>query len=209
MFENLHCIGSLKMRRAILFFLLICLIIHIVCYISKTVTKPVQDYEQEEGNIDSIISLSYEIRDIVGDVFLNQDYYLANDIKVKKAINDSIINFDTNSVYVYISPLSCWSCVKSIHNHLSVIDNRNLKFLVSEKFTDVIKTFLDYVDIPLSQVYFISESLGLPIEETDKVFLFTVNYNRRITNVFPPTKYSKETTEAYFNSIKNQKKQKE
>ena len=43
----------------------------------------------------------------------------------------------------------------------------------------------------------------MPIEETNKVFLFTINRNNTITNVFPPTKYSQEITEAYINSILN------
>lgn len=176
-----------------------------VGFANKTNTSSqYNDSEFEEAERDSIINMSYDMEDIIESIFTNQGYKLPKDINLTKiSDNNDLLNFDENMIYAYISPLSCWSCVKSIKNHLTSIDNNNIIFLIPNKFSNDIQTFLDYIEIPHNQIYFISKDLGLPIEETNKVFLFTINNNDTITNVFPPTKYSQEITEVYINSILN------
>lgn len=158
----------------------------------------------EEAEKDSIINMSYDMEDIIESIFTNQGYKLPKDVNLTNGSDKrALLNFDEDIIYAYISPLSCWSCVKSKKKHLTSIDNDNIIFIIPNKFSNDIQTFLDYIGIPHNQIYFISKDLGLPIEETNKVFLFTINRNNTITNVFPPTKYSQEITEAYINSILN------
>lgn len=158
----------------------------------------------KEVKRDSIINMSYDMEDIIESIFTNQGYKLPKDVNLTKGSDKNVLlNFDEEIIYAYISPLSCWSCVKSIKTHLTSIDNDKIIFIIPSKFSNDIQTFLDYIGIPPNQIYFISKELGLPIEETNKVFLFTINRNHTITNVFPPTKYSQEITEAYINSILN------
>ncbi len=176
-----------------------------VGFANKTNTSSqYNDSEFEEAEKDSLINMSYDMEDIIESIFTNQGYKLPKDVNLTKVSDKNVLlNFDENMIYAYISPLSCWSCVKSIKKQLISIDNKNIIFLIPNKFSNDIQTFLDYIEIPHNQIYFISKDLGLPIEETNKLFLFTINNNDTITNVFPPTKYSQEITEAYINSILN------
>jgi len=158
------------------------------------------DSEFIESQKDSVINLSYDMEDMIEYIFSNQGYKLPEGISMNNVSDRSIsLKFNKHRIYAYISPMSCWSCVRIIKNHL--ISNKNITFLIPNKFSADIQPFLDYVEIPYNQVYVLSKNLELPIEETNKVFLFTIKDSSTISNVFPPSKYSRELTETYLNSI--------
>lgn len=154
---------------------------------------------------DSISNLCFDMEEVVGCIFQNQGFQLPDNIVFRKASNNSIsTGLEKGMVYAYVSPLDCWSCVKTINSHLHDISaTSNITYLIPENLSDEIQFFLDYSNIPENKIYYMSSDLGLPIEDTNRVFLFTIDRNNIIANVFPPTKYSKEKTETYINSIIN------
>lgn len=158
----------------------------------------------EKAKQDSIIHMSYDMEDIIESVFSNQGYKLPENISYKKFKGDSCnFSFKENTIYAYVSPMTCWSCVKDIKKQLESIDELKVVYIIPVEFTVDIQTFIDCVGIPMSNIYLLSRKIGLPIEEANKMFLFTVDSNNIITNVFPPTKYSQDITEAYISTILN------
>lgn len=156
-----------------------------------------------EMEVDSLLNLSFDMEEMIESIFLNQGYKLPKNIVFRKASNTTdTITLGRKTIFAYMSPLACWSCVKTINKHLSSIPyTYDLVYLIPENLSVEIQTFLDYTGIPISQVYYLSSNLGLPIEETNRVFLFTLEDKNIIHNVFPPSKYSQEITETYINSI--------
>jgi hypothetical protein len=189
--------------------LLIGCIIITVLFIFRTNSAPAADIKSENNEVsilkDSISNISFDMEEIVECIFQNRGFQLPNDIVFRKASNNSIRSgFDSETVFAYVSPLACWSCVKTINGYLNDIsDSCNITYLIPENLSNEIQTFLDYSNIPKNKIYYISTKLGLPIENTNRVFLFTIDEDNLIINVFPPTKYSKEITESYINSIIN------
>lgn len=140
---------------------------------------------------------------IVESIFTNQGYKVPENISFeKKLYSYKSADFGNNTIFVHVSPLYCWSCIYTINGHIkSVIDDRNLVYIIPAKHANEIDLFLDFMEIPLNNVYFISSNLGLPIEKSNRVFLFTIEEPGIIKNVFPPSKYSREMTQAYINSV--------
>ena len=154
---------------------------------------------------DSLAMISCDMAEIVECIYLNQGFQLPKNVVFRKALDNSISTiFEKKTIFAYISPLACWSCVKTINGHLSdYFDKCNIVYLIPENLSSEIQTFLDYTKIPKNKVYYISTNLGLPIEDNYRLFLFSLGENNTIIDVFPPTKYSKYITEAYINSIIN------
>ena len=176
-----------------------CIIFAYECKLDTLSTKYSIDYAKK----DSALNMYYDMMYIVESIFTNQGYKVPENISFKKKLYSyKSADFNNNTFFVYVSPLYCWSCVNTINGHIkSVINDRNLAYIIPAKYADEIDLFLDFIDIPSNNVYFISSKLGLPIEESNRVFLFTIEEPNIIKNVFPPSKYSREMTQAYINSV--------
>lgn len=200
---------SKQFNRSTPIWLFIGCIIITALFTFRTKSAPAANIKSEnnEASIlkDSLSNISFDMEEIVECIFQNRGFQLPNDIVFRKASNNSIRKeFESETIFAYISPLACWSCVKTINGHLNDIsDSCSITYLIPENLSNEIQTFLDYSNIPKDKLYYMSSNLGLPIEDTNRVFLFTIDEDNLITNVFPPTKYSKEITETYINSIIN------
>lgn len=166
-------------------------------------THPFLHSTISENKVDSVMKMSYDVEEIIEQIFSNQGYKLPLNTKFRKASNNNVITeFEESAIFFYISPLICWSCVKSINEHLaSIADEFHIIYLIPDHMSLDITPFLDYSKIPINDLYYLSTDLGLPIEELNIAFFFTIKNQNLISNVFPPTKYSKELTEAYINII--------
>lgn len=200
---------SKQFNRSTPIWLFIGCIIITVLFTFRIRSTPTANMKSENNEVsilkDSLSNISFDMEEIVECIFQNIGFQLPSDIVFRKASNNNIRKgFEPKTIFAYVSPLACWSCVKTINGHLhDISDSCNITYLIPENLSNEIQTFLDYSNIPKDKVYYMSSNLGLPIEDTNRVFLFTIDEDNLITNVFPPTKYSKEITETYINSIIN------
>lgn len=163
--------------------------------------------EQESLKGDSLINMAFDMEEIIECIFSNQGYEMSPHLELyMNSMTYKISDLATNTIFVYMSPMSCWSCVKSINNSLTYFsENGNIvfRYLIPHKFSKDIQPFLDYSGIPSDKTFFISSDLGLPIESENRPFLFTLEDSHLIKNVFTPSRYSPELSKVYISNIIN------
>lgn len=179
--------------------ILLCVALSIIF---KNESSKLEYLQNRESYNDSIVSLSFDMEDIVECAYSNRGYRLSEDVKLRRADGEELCVSDTNPIYAYVTPLACWTCIRSINKNLinSEASDRII-YIIPNKFSNNIQTLLNYAEIPSDRIYFASSELGLPVEGTDRMFLFTLENNRNIENVFAPSRYSQDLTEIYLNSI--------
>lgn len=198
---------SLSRITIISFFLWNLVIIGVCLYLNTNNLHKFHIKEQKSLKEDSLINMAFDMEEIIECIFSNQGYEMSPHLELyMNSMTFKISDLATNTIFVYMSPMSCWSCVKSINNSLTYFsENGNVvfRYLIPNKFSKDIQPFLDYSGIPSDKIFFISSDLGLPVESENRPFLFTLEDSHLIKNVFTSSRYSPELSKVYISNIIN------
>lgn len=135
--------------------------------------------------VDSLIRLNIEVEDMIEECYRNKCYRLSNQNTI--AADGSIHtfrSFSSSTIYVYVTPLTCWSCMKTISAQLKESPYyQDVVFLLAGDFSIENKSFLEFAEIPIERTYALVQALQIPIEDKHSIFLFNINKQCEIHNI--------------------------
>ncbi|MDE6684242.1 MAG: hypothetical protein K2J94_03575 [Duncaniella sp.] len=177
------------------------LIIMVTCHscIDRNADNYADDSIDMQTDSAKLVDMHNDMLDMVEDIYSNQGRYF-NDENVRLFRSDSsVVKFSSftecGTVYMYFTPLACWECIREISKGALESDNAcSLSFIIPISLRNAVGRIMMECNIPSEQVYYIEGSLGLPIEEENKVFFFTITPGEKSThrlnveNVFVPVR---------------------
>lgn len=154
----------------------------------------------------------FAAEDIIAYAYMNSDLDTATlSLQRIYSYNRKLIqNKDLNNYYnryIYIPNSFCQSCIDSICDLLKT--NREFEktaFILQQSYRDNYNAIIDQIGIPHSNLLYIADSLRIPVEDEDVIFMFTLSPTCKINNIYVPNKNLKYVTELYLN-ISRQKSQ--
>ncbi len=161
----------------------------------------------EPVDTEAVMRLEYDMADMVEDIFSNQDGKI--DFKVTRLsdMTDREVGFRSltkdSVIYMYFTPLACWDCVKAVCGHLRESDYGRFVWLVMpESLSHASGRIRAEAGISDDRLYKLRGELGIPLEDDNRVFFFTVEEggSGRIKNVFAPNE-DIAVTDAYFDAV--------
>lgn len=174
-------------------------------------TCNIKDYQQRLDSItemyeSKIIAIEDELSDVAEIILNNTGYLLSEKHRgMANASTNTIVNFDAfdrdNTVFIHVSPLSCWSCIHLLKNQMDCvrIDSVDFIYLVSAFDDEINKAFIDFTSLPLDKTYILKDSLQLPIEKSNLPFSFKIDGNLKFYSVLPYIKNSSFINESFIN----------
>ena len=141
-----------------------------------------------------LANLQADMAEMVEDIFANRGVSVkAADVALADSTGRAVEfgSFSADStIYVYFTPLACWECIRTVCGALlSDAGAERLRFVVPESLRHAVGRIKAEAGVPDSRVVYMSGSLGLPVEDDNKIFLYTVESGDgvvRIENVFAP-----------------------
>jgi|UniRef100_UPI004024EBF7 hypothetical protein len=135
--------------------------------------------------------------------------YLNTNLNVSIDNNKNLVNKEKHNIclekikrhytyYVYIPNYVCYDCITKI-----VEDLRNYGCIKQTLF--IIPLENDYgeltkqIKIPSGNILYLKDKLGLPIEDENVIFMFTLSSDNKIENIYAPNKRLSKLTETYLN----------
>lgn len=105
-------------------------------------------------------------------------------------------------VYMYFTPLACWECIKTVCRAVPA-DGPTVLFVIPEHLRDAVGRIKAEAGVPDRATCYLRGSLGLPVEDDNKVFFFTLEDDgprMRVENVFAPVADG-DVVDAYFSAL--------
>lgn len=155
-------------------------------------------------------SLKNNVADMVEEIFTNQQGRIkVTDVIPVDSNGESVPlrAFDADSVvYMYFTPLACWECIKSASAAIQRGEHASrIRYLIPESLRNAVNQIMAEAEIPDSQVCYVADGcLGLPIEDDNKIFFFTLDRDSSdnrymvIRNVFSPIREVENLTDIYL-----------
>lgn len=163
-------------------------------------------------SIKNLNSTYYASEDIFSYAYLNSDTYksfpygknLFNQKFLKNMDAAILFNYDW---VVYIPRAPCVSCITELCGTLesqSAIEK--CAFIMHKDLSSEDFIFQSMKGIPTENIFFFEGNLGIPLEDEERLFIFTLSKNFIITDIYVPEKKLQNLTEIYLSVTKSKRK---
>lgn len=111
------------------------------------------------------------------------------------------------SIYMYFTPLACWECIHTVCKAVLNSDcGEDVVFVIPESLRGAVGRIIAEAEVPADKTFYLHGSLGLPVEQENKLFFFTLSSSPRepglmaINDVYAPLAYA-EAVDAYLSTL--------
>lgn len=170
-------------------------------------TSPQESFKHAQLNDSSqnFMEEYYSAEDIMAYAYMNSDLNqsLSLDFIIYDSENNMIMDRDLllkYKRYVYLPDYACESCILSLCGILK--DNNFIKeigFFISRNNSEKFEQIISKATIPMSNILYYEGSFGLPIENEQKIFMFSLSKDFHFRDIYVPDKHTEKLTDIYLN----------